>query len=99
MTSSRWVPESMRTFSKYMRYPRTSVSSRSNSWPLNTRTARAVASATLPSCSPDKPVQPFQSALDVGFGETRLVQFEFQDTAIRPRLVVGAHVILEEIDE
>ncbi len=40
-------------------------------------------------------VQPFQSALDVGFRESRLVQFEFQDIAIRPRLVIGAHVILE----
>ena len=40
-------------------------------------------------------VQPFQSALNIGFGESRLVQFELQDLTIRPRFVIGAHVILE----
>ena len=46
-----------------------------------------------------QPVEPFQGPIDVGFRESGLVQFELQCIAIGPRLVVGAHVILEEIDE
>jgi len=42
-------------------------------------------------------VQPLQRPLDVRLRESGLLQFQLEHMPIRPRFVIGAHVILEQI--